>query len=129
MEDNDRGITPELITDILNNIKLLRNITDSSKDTLITLYIKAVCTNILIKTNRRMFVPDLKYVVMDLVMDMYDSLIDDKELGSIKSMSEYDRTVTFGMEEHLKYKLDLIAKKQLEDNEKLINRYKLLYRT
>lgn len=129
MENNDRGITPELITDILNNIKLLRGITDSSKDALITLYIKAVCTNILIKTNRRMFVPDLKYVVMDLVMDVYDSLINNQELGSIKSMSEYDRTVTFGIEEHLKYKLDLIAKKQLDDNEKLINRYKLLYRT
>ena len=129
MEDNDRGITPDLITDILTNIKLLLGIQDSSKDSLIILYIKAVCTNILIKTNRRMFIPDLKYVVMDLVMDKYDSLIDNEELGSIKSMSEYDRTVTFGIEEHLKYKLDLIAKKQLEENERLINRYKLLYRS
>ena len=128
MED-DKGITSELITDILNNIKLLLGINDSKKDSLLILYIKAVCTNILIKTNRRKFIPELKYVVMDLVMDKYDSFIDDTELGSIKSMSEYDRTVTFGIEEHLKYKLDLIAKKQLDENEQLIKRYKLLYRT
>lgn len=129
METNDRGITPELITDILNNVKISKGIADTSKDSLLILYIKAICTNILIKTNRRMFVPDLKYIVIDLVMDKYDSLIANAELTSIQSMSEYDRTVTFGVSGPLQYKLNLIANKQLDDNEKLINRFRLLYKT
>lgn len=129
--DNDHGITPELITDILNSIKLVLGITDTSKDDILTLYINAVCNNILIKTNRRIFVPELKYVVMNLVADKWNSdraSLDDT-LNSIQSMAEAGRSVTFGVSSVIGNKLNLIAQKQLEENEILINKYKLLYKT
>ena len=129
MDEKKNGITPELITDILQNVKIMEGITDEKQDQLLTLYINMICNNILIKTNRRIFVPELKYVVINLVKDKYDTLQKDTELQSIQSMSEYDRSVTFGVSEPIKYKLNLIAERQLDENEKLINKYKLLYRT
>ena len=97
---------------------------------LLTLYIKMICNNILIKTNRRMFPPDLKYVVVNLTKDKFDSNNkSDPELQIIKSMSEYDRSVNFGTSDTLQTRLNLIAQKQLDENEQLINRFKLLYRT
>lgn len=129
MDENKNGITPELISDILQNVKILSGITDNSKDQLLTVYINMICNNILIKTNRRVFVPELKYVVINLVKDKYDTIQTDADLQSVQSMSEYDRSVTFGVSEPIKYKLNLIAEKQLDENENLINKYKLLYRT
>ena len=128
MNDNDKGITDELINDILMNVKLM--LPDKQvNDKLLILYIKMMCNNILVKTNRRIFIPELKYVVIDFVKDKFDVNTDDANLKSIMSMSEYDRSVNFGITEVLKNKLNLIAQKQLQDNESLINKYKLLYRT
>lgn len=127
--DNDRGITNKLITEILDGVKLILNITDTSKDELFTLYIKILCTNILIKTNRRIFVPDLKYLVIDLVVNKFNTDTPDEEIQSIVSMTEYDRTVNFGVSNVLQTKLTLLAQKQLQENDILINKYKLLYRT
>lgn len=152
--DNDRGITDELIQDILNNVCLVNNIIEPEplkenpsetdieeykkvkteydyKISLLSLYIRAICTNILIKTNRRMFIPDLKYVVIDLVNDKWASTdsVSGDTLNSIQSMSEAGRSVNFGASNVVANKLNLIAKKQLEENELLINKFKLLYRT
>ena len=47
-------------------------------------------------------------------------------------MSEAGRSVTFGATQVstvLANNLNLIAQKQLEENEKLINKFKLLYKT
>ena len=44
-------------------------------------------------------------------------------------MSEYDRTVNFGASSILANRLNLIAQKQLDENDMLINKFKLLYRT
>ena len=120
--DNDKGITGALIDEILQWVKSMNGITDASQDELLTLYIRAVCTNILIKTNRRVFPPELKYVVIDLVRDKFSlNNTNDPELNAIKSMSEAGRIVAA--------KLKLIAEKQLADNERLINKFKLLYKT
>ena len=64
MENNDKGITTELIQDILNSVKLVLNLEDTSKDNLLTLYIDIICNRLLIRTNRKVFIPDLKYVVI-----------------------------------------------------------------
>ena len=161
-ENNDRGITEELIKEILDNVCLILDIKepvepilpenptteqqtaydkakaeyDKEKEeydniiALLTLYIKMICSNILIKTNRRMFPPDLKYVVINLVKDKFDSNNkSDPELQIIKSMSEYDRSVNFGVADTLQTRLNLIAERQLNENESLINKFKLLYKT
>lgn len=151
-ENNDRGITEKLIKEILENVCLILDIKEpvlpenprpeqqeqydkekaeyDNTIALLTLYIKMICNNILIKTNRRMFPPDLKYVVVNLTKDKFDSNNkSDPELQIIKSMSEYDRSVNFGTSDTLQTRLNLIAQKQLDENEQLINRFKLLYRT
>lgn len=129
MEDNN-GITPQLIQFIVTNVKLILGITDTSEDTLLTLYATMICNNILIKTNRRVFPEDLKFVVINLVKDKFDSNNKaDPELSTIQSMSEYDRSVSFGASDILKSRLNLIAQKQLDENESLINRYRLLYKS
>lgn len=142
---NDGGISTTLINEILETICTLNNISEPEEGIadyeklhkeyenqvdIITLYIKAICTNILIKTNRRIFVPELKYVVIDLVNDKLNST--DKsiqDLQSIQSMSEAGRSVNFGVSGVLQTKLNLIVQKQLNENETLINRYKLLYKS
>ena len=162
MEEQDNGITPELIKYILDNVLLILNINepiapilpenptpeqqaeydkekviyDKEKADydyliqLLTLYIRMICENILIKTNRRIFPEPLKNVVINLVKDKFDSNnTNNPELNSIKSMSEYDRTVSFGASSTLETRLNLIAQKQLDENEQLINKFKLLYRT
>ena len=126
--ENNKGITDELIDDIVDTIKILNNINDTKLDNLLEIYTRALCTNILIKTNRRIFPPELKYVVIDLVGDKLLSNKDESELQSIQSMSEFDRSVNFGVSNPLQAKLNLIAQKQLDDNEKLINHFKLLYK-
>lgn len=126
----DNGITQELIIDILNNVKIILGINDTEKDELLTLYINIICNNILIATNRRKFVKELKYVVINLVIDKFDenNARNIEDIQTIQSMSEYDRSVNFGVSDILKSRLNAIATKQLEENQKLINRYKLLYR-
>ena len=126
----DNGITQELITDILNSVKIILGIKDTEKDELLTLYINIICNNILIATNRRKFVKELKYVVINLVIDKFDenNARNIEDIQTIQSMSEYDRSVNFGVSDILKSRLNAIATKQLEENQKLINRYKLLYR-
>ena len=126
----DNRITQELITDILNNVKIILGINDTEKDELLTLYINIICNNILIATNRRKFVKELKYVVINLVIDKFDenNARNIEDIQTIQSMSEYDRSVNFGVSDILKSRLNAIATKQLEENQKLINRYKLLYR-
>ena len=96
----------------------------------LTLYIEIICNNILIETNRRIFPEPLKYVVIDLVKDKFDSNnTENPELNTIKSMSEYDRTVSFGASSILQSKLELLAQQQVRENLNLINKFKLLYRS
>lgn len=130
IDNKNDGITDELINDILKNVKLTCNILDNSKDTLLTMYIKAVCTNILIATNRRVFIPEMKYLVTDLVISKYTSndLGNNDNLQSIQSMSEAGRSVNFGVSNVITNKLNLLAQKQLQDNTNLVNKFKLLYK-
>ena len=130
IDTKNDGITAELIDDILKNIKLVCDISDNTQDTLLILYIKALCTNILIKTNRRVFVPEMKYLVIDLVIDKYNSknAEGNSDLQSIQSMSEAGRSVNFGVSSVIANRLNLLAEKQLQDNDNLINKFKLLYK-
>lgn len=127
--ENKNGITDELINEILANVKLIKAITDSSKDELLTLYIKAVCNNILIKIHRRVFPEQLKYVVTDLVIDKMFGEQSSEELKSIQSMSEFDRSVNFGVSDDILARLNIIAKKQVEENMHLIFEFRLPYKT
>lgn len=126
----DNGITQELINFIVTNAKVILGITDTSKDNLLTLYATMLCNNVLIKINRRKFPEALKYVMIDLVKDKFDSNNkEDPELKTIQSMSEYDRSVSLGASDILKARLNLIAQRQLDENEKIINKFKLLYKS
>lgn len=140
MKNYDDGISIELIRDILNEVKMSQGLTDTSKDNIIIMYINQICHKILIKTNRRIFVPKLKYVVTDLVNNAYIMYLNNlkgindinNSSNSIQSMSEAGRSVSFGatnISGDLANKLNLLAQKQLEENELLINKFKLLYKT
>lgn len=127
---DDNNITNELLEEILRNVKLILNIKDNSKDALLQLYINALCTNILIKTNRRKFLPEMKYIIIDLVVDKLDNNINSssKDLNEIQSMSEAGRSVNFGVSSVVASRLNLLAQKQLDENDNLINKFKLLYK-
>ena len=172
MENQDSGITEELINFILDNVCLILNIVEPKAPVepvlpenpteeeqqqyekemeqynseiaeyepkkaeydyliqLLTLYIKIICNNILIRTNRRIFPEKLKYTVIDLVKDKFDSNnTNSEDIQSIQSMSEAGRSVNFGVSSVISNKLNLIAQKQLDENEILINRFRLLYKT
>lgn len=130
MGEPSDGITSELINFILTNVKLELGLEDTSKDALLTLYIDTICHNFLIITNRKVFPEAAKYLMIDLVKDKFDvNNTAAPELQAIQSMSEYDRTVNFGVTSTVAAKLNLIAQKQLEANERLISKFKLLYRT
>ena len=99
--------------------------------TFVDYYINKICLDIVIKTNRNSFPKDLKYLVVELTKDayaMYKSNLAEAN-QTIQSMSETGRTVNFGISDIEKTKYQLLINRQLNDNEKLINRYKLLYKT
>ena len=130
MAQENNGITTDLINDILNNVKVMLNITDTTQDNLLIYYINAVCNNLLIRTHRRIFVEKMKYLVVDLVKAKFDiNNKDNPDLTAIQSMSEAGRSVNFGVSNVVTNKLNLIAQKQLEENESIIREFRLLYRT
>lgn len=127
----DNGITDELLNDILQNVKLILNIKDSSTDKLLLFYINSLCVNMLTKTNRRIFLSEMKYVIIDLVIDKYSgikNIVDGNDLSSIQSMSEAGRSVNFGVPTVIASRLSLLAQQQLNENTLLINKFKLLYK-
>ena len=127
----ENGVTSELINEIFKNVRIVTGIADTSKYDLITYYIKAVCTNLLTRTNRTKFIDDMKYLVVELVSDKLtqNSANSIDNIQTVQSMSEAGRTVNFGIPDVLKNRLNLLAQKQLEENEKSINKFKLLYKT
>lgn len=142
MQDLDKDI----FEFIYNNLIILNNIsipTDSSTDEekqryqhtkdILTYMINKICNDITIMTNRYKFPNDLKYLVVDLVNNSYELYKSDTGTGTngteaIKSMSENGRSVNFGTTDTWKIKYDLLVNNQLSTNEKLINKYKLLYK-
>lgn len=128
MNYNDNIIPDDLMESILTNVTLYLGDTIYSKKLLI-LYINLLCQNIIIQTNRKKFPEELRYLIIDLVKDKFDSNKPDSEIQSIQSMSETGRSVNFGISGILATKLNLIAQRQLESYTNLINRYRLVYRT
>lgn len=120
-------IDDQLINEILGYVKL--QLTSTIDDNLLIYYIKAICNNVAIYTNRIKFPDALKYVIVDLVRDKFNTNNKDtKDLQAIQSMSEAGRNVNFGIDSVTQAKLNLIAQKQIEANQTLLNRYKLLYK-
>lgn len=113
---------------ILNNIKLLN---PDIKEEILKFYINKAIQEITIKTNRIKFPDDLKYLVIDLVNDMLainNMNTNSQEAQSIKSMTEQDRKVDFGLDSYSQTRFNLLLQQKLLDNEKLINRYRLMYK-
>ena len=113
---------------ILNNIKLLN---PDVKEEILKFYINKAIQEITIKTNRIKFPDDLKYLVIDLVNDMLainNMNTNSQEAQSIKSMTEQDRKVDFGLDSYSQTRFNLLLQQKLLDNEKLINRYRLMYK-
>lgn len=137
-------IDDNLMNFVLSNIKLLLNLEEPPKEAteevvkeyknkidIITLYVNTFCQEVIIKTNRSSFPEELKYLVIDCTIDMYNSFIintDNDTVQQVQSMSETGRSVTFGTPENLKYKFQLLAANHISNNEKLINRYRLMYK-
>lgn len=128
MNYNDNIIPDDLMESILTNVELYLGENTYDKK-LIILYINILCQNIIIQTNRKKFPEELRYLIIDLVKDKFDSNKPDSEIQSIQSMSETGRSVNFGTSGILATKLNLIAQRQLESYTNLINRYRLVYRT
>ena len=139
----DTTLEKEVFDFIYTQVLLLNGITkpneSSSQDdinkyeqlkNLLTYYINEICNNISIKTNRTKFPEGLKYLAIELTNDAYEmynsNTTDNKQ--SIQSMSETGRTVNFGISDTWKTKYQILINRQLNDNEKLINRYRLLYK-
>ena len=98
---------------------------------ILTYYINKICTDIIILTNRNKFPEDLKYLVVELTKDayaMYKSSSDSNTSQNIQSMSEDGRSVSFGSTDEWKAKYNSLIATQLVQNEKIINRYRLLYK-
>lgn len=113
---------------ILNNVKLLN---PDVKEEILKFYINKAVQEITIKTNRIKFPNDLKYLVIDLVNDMFainNMNTNSQEAQSIKSMTEQDRKVDFGLDSYSQTRFNLLLQQKLLDNEKLINRYRLMYK-
>lgn len=128
-ENQDKGITDKLILDILLNVKMIKNISDSSKDNVLKLYIKLICEKILDRTNRRIFPKDLAYLVVDMVADKYESNLPITNIQGIQSMSETGRSVNFGVDNVTAAKLNLLAQNQISEYEILLGKYRLLYKS
>lgn len=136
-------VSYEIFNFILDNVKLLIGLDELSdkateedkkqhKNTIdkLTFYINYLCKQILIKTNRYNFPEDLKYLVINLTCDTYDlHMKPSEENTEVQSVSETGRSVTFGTNDSYKTKFQMLIAKQIEDNEKQINRYRLLYKT
>ena len=113
---------------ILNNVKLLN---PDVKEEILKFYINKAVQEIRIKTNRIKFPDDLRYLVIDLINDMFainNMNTNSQEAQSIKSMTEQDRKVDFGLDSYSQTRFNLLLQQKLLDNEKLINRYRLLYK-
>lgn len=113
---------------ILNNIKLLN---PDVKEEILKFYINKAIQEITIKTNRIKFPDDLKYLVIDLINDtlaINNMNTNSQEAQSIKSMTEQDRKVDFGLDSYSQTRFNLLLQQKLLDNEKLINRYRLMYK-
>ncbi len=129
----DNILDDELFDFIYNQILILNNISkpDSNIEEVIKYCINDICTQITIKTNRNKFPKDLKYLAIDLVnsaFNLYETDYNGTQ-QAIQSMSETGRSVTFGETDNQKTKYQLLIQQKLKDNEVLINRYRLLYRT
>lgn len=113
---------------ILNNVKLLN---PDVKEEILKFYINKAIQEITIKTNRIKFPDDLRYLVIDLINDMFainNMNTNSQEAQSIKSMTEQDRKVDFGLDSYSQTRFNLLLQQKLLDNEKLINRYRLMYK-
>lgn len=113
---------------ILNNVKLLN---PDVKEEILKFYINKAVQEITIKTNRIKFPDDLRYLVIDLINDMFainNMNTNSQEAQSIKSMTEQDRKVDFGLDSYSQTRFNLLLQQKLLDNEKLINRYRLMYK-
>ena len=63
----------ELISSILSDFKLYNKIENADMDNLYTLYIEKAIQSILNLTNRYEFPEELRYVVLDMIGEFYNS--------------------------------------------------------
>lgn len=125
---NTKIIDAPTYDSILHNVKLINKDYDEE---LLIFYVDKVIQDIVIKTNRNKFPEDLKYLVVDMITDILDiNKANDtsSESQGIKSISEGGRNVSFGMDSYSQARFNLLLQQKITDNEKLINRYRLLYK-
>ena len=125
----------DLKLNILKNFKILNSINDNKNDALYKLYIDRSIQEILNLTNRIRFPEELNYVVLDMINDFYDininkTKINDESNNYIKSITEENRTVTFGNSSELLLNSAISnhITNNLENRKAQINKFKLLYK-
>lgn len=132
----------ELKSQVLANFKTLNNITVDTYDNIFNLYIDKAIQEILNLTNRINFPIALRYVILDMVNDFYTIYKSNFNISSeteesssnndtyIKSLSEAGRSISFesASELILNSLLSSHITQQLENRQKQIYRYRLLYR-
>lgn len=113
--------------DFLSTIKTLLNVTDSSIDSLLSIYIDLTKESILNYCNRHDLPSALNYTLCQLVVDTYaerKTISASGDIsGNISSISEDGRTVSFSSNSNVQ---DIISDKLFKV--KILDRYKKLYR-
>ena len=113
---------------ILRNAKLINK---DFNEEILAYYIDKAINDVTIKTNRNKFPEGLKYLVVEMITDILDvnkANNSSSESQGIKSISEGGRNVSFGMSDYSLSRFNLLLQQKIADNEKLINRYRLLYK-
>lgn len=121
------NIDRQLITRVLMKTKLLLGINNYELDNLLMLYIESACRTICDKTNRNKFPEDLEYIVIDLVVNRYNSSKKESDISAIQSITETDRSITYMLTNQ--NRLNTWFNSQMKDYETVISRYKLVYRS
>lgn len=109
---------------ILDIVKTLLGIKDSSQDNILALCIGMVTQQILNYTNRAELPDELIYVAAQMVIEVYNETFKSSETVNVASVSEAGRTVSFNTA-----LVQLAAENKLEERKAQLNGFRLPYRT
>jgi len=110
---------------LLDIVKTLLGITDTSKDTILTLYVDMTIQQILNYINRAELPNELTYVAAQMVVDAYNEMLDASKTttGKATSVSEAGRSVSFDSS-----LATMAIERRIEDRQKQLNSFRLPFR-
>lgn len=110
------------MNDILDIVKKLSGIEDDSKDDILLLQIDIAVQSVLNYCNIKELPEELRYVVAQMVLDMYAEATGG-DTSALSKVSESGRSVSFDSS-----LLQISARNKVKDRQQQLNRFKRLYR-